>query len=146
MVRETGFSPRSSHTKNSNLLSTQGQSGAIQGMELRSPLHLGVIDIEKEAFGFGTKNNLGRMIYHLTKKETEIYHKREYSWCCGLRARLRDRSKRVRTPVALLCCLSDYYPWERYQLPCVPSNELNRTTTVLLRGLLWYQITHESCH
>ena len=45
---------------------------------------------------------------------------------------LRDRSKRVQTPVALLRLLSGKYPWERYEPPLPPSYGLNSTTTVLL--------------
>ena len=45
---------------------------------------------------------------------------------------LRDRSKRVRTPVALLRSLSGKYPWERYEPPYPPSYGLNSTTTVVL--------------
>ena len=45
---------------------------------------------------------------------------------------LRNRSKRVRTPVALLRSLSGKYPWERYEPSYPPSNGLNSTTTVLL--------------
>ena len=45
---------------------------------------------------------------------------------------LRDRSKRVRPPVALLRSLSGKYPWESYEPPYPPSYGLNSTTTVLL--------------
>ena len=45
---------------------------------------------------------------------------------------LRNRSKRVRTPVALSRSLSGKYPWERYEPPYPPSYGLNSTTTVLL--------------
>ena len=45
---------------------------------------------------------------------------------------LRNRSTRVRTPVALLCSLSGKYPWERYEPPYPPSYGLNSTTNVLL--------------
>ena len=38
---------------------------------------------------------------------------------------LRNRSKRVRTPVALLRSLSEKYPWERYEPPYPPSYRLN---------------------
>ena len=38
---------------------------------------------------------------------------------------MRNRSKRVRTPVALLCSLSGKYPWERYEPPYPPSYGLN---------------------
>ena len=36
---------------------------------------------------------------------------------CGVMAELWSWSKRVRTPVALLRSLSDYYPWESYEHP-----------------------------
>ena len=45
---------------------------------------------------------------------------------------LRNRSKRVRIPVALLDCLSDKYPWESYEPPYPPSYGLDSTTTDLL--------------
>ena len=51
---------------------------------------------------------------------------------------LRNRSTRVRTPVALLRSLSDKYPWERYEHPYPPSYGLNSTTTVLLGEWLWH--------
>ena len=51
---------------------------------------------------------------------------------------LRNRSMRVRTPVALLRSLSDKYPWERYEPPYPPSYGLNTTTTVLLEEWLWH--------
>ena len=44
---------------------------------------------------------------------------------------LRNRCKRVRTPVTLLSLLSDKYPWERYEPPYPPRYGLNSTTTVL---------------
>ena len=50
---------------------------------------------------------------------------------------------RVRTPVALLRLLSDKYPWERYEPPYPPSYGLNSTTTVLLEGWLWHEITYK---
>ena len=52
------------------------------------------------------------------------------SWCNGYRNGLRNRSKRVHTPVALLRPLSGKYPWERYERPYPPSYGLNSTTTV----------------
>ena len=42
---------------------------------------------------------------------------------------MRNRSKRVRTPVALLRSLSGKYPWERYEPHYPPSYGLNSTTT-----------------
>ena len=45
---------------------------------------------------------------------------------------LRNRNKRVRTPVALLRSLSGKYPWGRYGPPYPPSYKLNSTTAVLL--------------
>ena len=52
-------------------------------------------------------------------------------WCNGKSDELRNRSKRVRIPVALLRSLSGKYPWERYEPPDPPSYGLNSTTTVL---------------
>ena len=46
---------------------------------------------------------------------------------------LRNRSKRIRIPVVLLCSLSGKYHWERYEPPYPPCYGLNRTTTVLRR-------------
>ena len=57
--------------------------------------------------------------------------------CNGKSTGLRNRSKRVRTPVPLLCLFSDEYPWERFELPYPPINRLNSTTTVLLKGWIW---------
>ena len=54
------------------------------------------------------------------------------SWCHGYSDGLRNRSTRVRTPVALLRSLSGKYAWERYESPYPPSYGLNSTTTVLL--------------
>ena len=50
----------------------------------------------------------------------------------GQSDRRRNRSTRVRTPVALLRSLSGKYPWERYEPPYPPSYGVNSTTTVLL--------------
>ena len=55
-----------------------------------------------------------------------------------VKARLQNRSKRVRTPVVLLRSLSDKYPWERCESPYPPSYGLNSTTTVLLEGCIWH--------
>ena len=55
-------------------------------------------------------------------------------WCNGL----RNRSTRVRTPVALLRSLSGKYPWETYEPPYPPSYGLNSTTTVILGEWLWH--------
>ena len=52
------------------------------------------------------------------------------SWC-NVRDGLRNRSKGVRTPVALLRSLSSKHPWERYKPLYPPSYGLNSTTTVL---------------
>ena len=54
------------------------------------------------------------------------------------RVGLRNRSTRVRTPVALLRSLSGKYPWERYEPPYPPSYALNSTTTVLQGQWLWH--------
>ena len=51
---------------------------------------------------------------------------------------LRNRSTRVRTPVALLPSLSDKYPWERYEPPYPPSYLFNSTAFVLLGEWLWH--------
>ena len=51
-------------------------------------------------------------------------------WCNGYSDELRNRSTRVRTPVALLCSLSGKYPWERYEPPYPPSYGLNSITSV----------------
>ena len=65
------------------------------------------------------------------------------SWCNGESDGLRNRSKRVRTPVTLLRSLSGKYPWERYEPPYPPSDGLNSTTTVLLGEWLWHLITYK---
>ena len=62
----------------------------------------------------------------------ETHQQRVSSWCDGKSEGLRNRSKRVRTPVALLRSLSGKYPWERYEPPYPPSYGLNSTITVLL--------------
>ena len=54
------------------------------------------------------------------------------SWCNGKKDGLRNHSKRVRSPVALLRSLLGKYPWERYKPPYPPSYGLNSTITVLL--------------
>ena len=59
-------------------------------------------------------------------------------WMEGIRSVMvkaldcENRSKRVRTPVALLRSLSGKYSWKRYEPPYHPSYGLNSTTTVLL--------------
>ena len=60
------------------------------------------------------------------------------SWCNGQSDGLRNCSKRVRTPVALLRSLSDKHPWERYEPPYPLSYGLNSTSTVLLGEWLWH--------
>ena len=50
----------------------------------------------------------------------------------GVSTGLRNRSKQVRTPVALLRSISGKYPQERCEPPYPPSYGLNSTTTVLL--------------
>ena len=60
------------------------------------------------------------------------------SWCNGYSDGLQNRSKRVRTPVALLRSLSDKYPWKRYELAYPQSYGLNSTATVLLGEWLWH--------
>ena len=42
-------------------------------------------------------------------------------WCNGKSDVLQNGSKRVQTPVMLLCSLSDKYPLERYESPYPPS-------------------------
>ena len=43
---------------------------------------------------------------------------------------------------SLLRSLSEKYPRERHEPPYAPSYGSNSTTTVLLKGWLWYKITH----
>ena len=62
------------------------------------------------------------------------------SWCNGQSDGLRNRSKRVRTPVTLLRSLSGKYPRERYEPPYPPSYGLNSTTTILLGEWLWQRL------
>ena len=59
---------------------------------------------------------------------------------CPLSVKVKtlNRSKRVRTPLALLRSLSDKYDWERYEPPYPHSYRFNNTTTVLLEGLVWH--------
>ena len=59
-----------------------------------------------------------------------------FSWCNGWSDGLRNRSTRVRTPLALLRSLSGKYPWERYEPPYPSSYGLN--STVLLEEWLWH--------
>ena len=61
-----------------------------------------------------------------------------FSWCNGQSDGLRNRSKRVLTPVVLLRSLSGKYPWEKHEPPYPPSYVSNSTTTVLLGEWLWY--------
>ena len=60
------------------------------------------------------------------------------SWRNGYSDGLQNRSKRVRTPVALLRSLSGKYPRERYEPPYPPNYGLNSTTTVLFGEWLWH--------
>ena len=53
-------------------------------------------------------------------------------------AGLRNRSKRVRTPVALLRLLSDKFPWEGHGPLYPPSFGLNSTNAVHLEGRIWH--------
>ena len=57
--------------------------------------------------------------------------------------RLQPRSKRVQTPLMLLCSISDKYLWERHEPLYPPIYGLNSTTTVLLKGWIWHEITQE---
>ena len=68
------------------------------------------------------------------------------SWCNGQCNGRWNRSKRVRTRVALLRSLSDEYLWERYEPPYPPSYGLNSITTVLQESkryfaslLIWWR-------
>ena len=65
-------------------------------------------------------------------------HTRNLQWYNGLSDRLRNRSKRVRTPVELLRSHSGKYPCERNEPPYPIRNGLNSTTTVLLGEWIWY--------
>ena len=58
------------------------------------------------------------------------------SWCNGYSDGLRNRSKRVRTPVVLLRSLWGKYLWKRYELPYPPNYGLNNIATVLLEEWL----------
>ena len=58
-----------------------------------------------------------------------VTYRRVSTQCNGYSDGLRNRSTRVRTPVALLRSLSGKYPWERYEPPYLPSYGLNSTTT-----------------
>ena len=75
---------------------------------------------------------------HFTLNLLRLFCGEVSAWCNGLSDGLRNRSKRVRTPVSLLRSLSGKYPWERYVLPYPPSYGLNSTTTVLLGKWFWH--------
>ena len=60
------------------------------------------------------------------------------SWCNGYSDGRRNRSTRVRTPVALLRSLSGKYPGETYESAYPPSYGLNSNTTVILGEWLWH--------
>ena len=45
---------------------------------------------------------------------------------------------RFRTPVGLLCSLSDKYHWERYEPLFLPRYGLNSISAVLVQGWLWH--------
>ena len=51
---------------------------------------------------------------------------------------LQNRSKRVRTLIALLGSLSAKFPWERYETPYPSSYGSNSITAVLLEEWLWH--------
>ena len=55
-----------------------------------------------------------------------------------IKAGLRNRCKRVRTPVALLRWLSNKFPWEKYKSPYPPIYGLNSLTAVPLEGWVWH--------
>ena len=95
-------------------------------------------------------NNLQRLICHKTQQaksnqtksnaqiKFEIYHDSMEGnhvclavslWCNGYRAGLRNRSKSVRTQVALLHSLSDIYLWESYWHPYNLSYGLDSITS-----------------
>ena len=60
------------------------------------------------------------------------------SWCYGWSDGLRNRSKRVRTPVALLRSLSGKYSWKLYETPYPISYGLNSTTSVFQGEWFWH--------
>ena len=64
------------------------------------------------------------------------------SWCNGQRDGQRNRSKRVRTPVALLRSLSGKCPWERYEPLYSPSYGLKSTRMALALNNLQRLICH----
>ena len=77
----------------------------------------------------------GKQLYDRFKRLiNNISHQK--TWGCPrgvmVNDELRNRSTRVRTPVALLRSLSGKYPWEKYEPLYPPSYGLNSTTTVLL--------------
>ena len=87
---------------------------------------------------------VGNVYYSATVEELEqhfhgcgsinrvnIFYEGVFSWCNDYSDGLRNRSKRVRTPVALLRSLSGKYPSERYEPPYPLNYGLNSTPSVL---------------
>ena len=68
------------------------------------------------------------LTYHLTNQQRKVVS----AWCNNYNSRLRNRSKRVRTQVAILRLLSDKRPWVYEHPP--PSHWFNSITAVLLEG------------
>ena len=82
--------------------------------------------------GPGSNDNDRVALYYLRTSELKYQH-----WIFSytnnvdrISSGLRNRRKRVRTPVTLLRSLSGKYPWERYEPSYPPSYGLNSTTTV----------------
>ena len=81
-----------------------------------------------------------RCTYHKSCRcmKRNLWPERVFSWCNVVSDRLRNRSKRVRTPVVLLHSLSGKYPAEKYEFLYATSVWLNSTTTVFLEGWPWH--------
>ena len=124
-----------------------------EGMKPLIPQSIGkIVPILSFYKGGLALNNPRRLICYNTKRSNQflpiylsiylINNKRKNegvsSWCNDKSDGLQNRSKRVRTPVALLRSLSGKYPWESYEPSYPPSYGLNSTLILLLGEWLWH--------
>ena len=87
-----------------------------------------ILTLNKNKQTCPNRQNMHTLFYEqvVCKRDTKM----EKEGCNGYGDGSRNRSMRVRTPVALLRSLSGKYPWERYETPYPPSYGLYSTTTV----------------
>ena len=109
---------------------------ALEQTPISPPTEHALIFLRGEKFPPGTDGKFTEQLQARSLTPTRCPSSDQNQTPTGCPRVLRNRSTRVRTPVALLRSLSDKYPWEKYEPPYPSWYGLNSTINILLE--VWH--------